>query len=742
MKNLVEKEFGLAVLNITHLNGYSNKNYHVQTENQDFVFKTYNFEENLLAFVQAENGVLNQLVSQMQNATPKLIPFLNGEHIKVLEIDGQKSICRMLSFLEGEFLGDVEHSPELIKNFGQYLAKMDKELLDIKNFALESRAFKWDIAHFQLNKTYLQDISDPKDRRLVHHFFLQFEEEVRPHFEHLRKQVIHNDPNEWNVLVEGNEIRGIIDFGDLTHTFLINELAIATAYVCYDKSDPLVWARLMVQSYHEVHPLEELEVKLLYYLIAARLCTTICNSAHSRKTNPKNAYASISEQNALNMLHKWIAISPLRAESEFRTAIGLPAVERSKLEHVIHDRKQFTGGNLSMSYRNPIHMERSALQYMYDSSGNTFLDAYNNIPHVGHSHPKVVEAGQKQMAKLNTNTRYLYDLLSRYGHQLLQHFPDELKKVFFVNSGSAASDLAIRMAQCHTQSKNIMVMELGYHGNTQTSIDISDYKFNNPKGEGQKRHIIKTPIPDGFKGKYAGDPNPGKRFGTDAVEQIKQHEGKIGAFICEPIVGCAGQIPLPDGYLQEVYPAIRAQNGICISDEVQTGFGRVGEHFWGYEAQGVIPDMVILGKPIANGHPMGAVVCTEEIAKSFEKGVEFFSSFGGNPVSCAIASAVLDVIEEEGLQENAREVGKHYMDILNQLAKDFPCIGDVRGSGLFIGIEMVKVGSLEPDTALAQHLKNEMRNRHILISTDGPYDNIIKTKPPLLFSKANAEQVV
>lgn len=386
-------------------------------------------------------------------------------------------------------------------------------------------------------------------------------------------------------------------------------------------------------------------------------------------------------------------------------------------------------------------MMRSAFQYMYDAEGNTFLDAYNNIPHVGHSHPKIVEAAQRQIAKLNTNTRYLYDELADYAEKLLKHFPPNLNKVFFVNSGSAASDLAVRMANNHTKSNTMMVMESGYHGNTQIAIDISDYKFNNAKGQGQKNHIIKATLPDTYRGKYSAY-NAGLLYGKDAVAQIAQSEQPISAFISEPILGCAGQVPLAYGYLKKVYPAIRAQGGVCISDEVQTGFGRLGEHFWGYEAHGVVPDMVILGKPIANGHPMGAVVCTQEIAASFEKGVEFFSSFGGNPVSCAIASAVLDVITEEKLQENAQAVGDYYLSLLKDLMKKYSCIGDVRGSGLFIGFDIVMDNTKIPNTALASHIKNELRNRHILVSTDGPYNNVIKTKPPLCFSKENAKKVV
>jgi len=229
---------------------------------------------------------------------------------------------------------------------------------------------------------------------------------------------------------------------------------------------------------------------------------------------------------------------------------------------------------------------------------------------------------------------------------------------------------------------------------------------------------------------------------VDAISQLRQFDQTIAAFISEPIVGCGGQVPLAKGYLKKLYPAIREQGGVCISDEVQTGFGRLGDHFWGFEAQKVVPDMVIIGKPMGNGHPMAAVVTTSEIAESFSKGVEFFSSFGGNPVSCAIGLAVLDVIEEERLQQKAKTVGDYYKSLLQELQAKHPCIGDVRGSGLFLGVEIVIDGSMEPNTELAHHIKNELRNRHILISTDGPHNSVLKSKPPLCFTKKNARLVV
>ncbi len=743
MEKLIQTEFGLEDVEIKRLDGYDNANYLVKTKKTKYIFKTYNYTDEMYDLVIAENETLLLLEESDKKKYPKPIKFLDGSFVKIFKIDDEKFIYRMLSFLYGEFLGDIKPTKELFQSFGIFLAVMDLKLQKFTNYTIKARQWEWDIQYLNLNKKYINDITDAKDRRIISYFFQQFEENVSPLLPDLRKQIIHNDPNQWNVLIKNGEVSGIIDFGDLAHSALINELAIAITYACFDKENPLEWASIILKSYHSRLPIEEKEIHVLYYLIAARLSVSICNSAHSRKVNPENTYASASERPFLKMLYRWLSINPIAAENQFRISIGLPVIAPRSIKEVVKRRYQNISPILSLSYDKPIYMVRSAFQYMYDAYGNTFLDAYNNIPHVGHSHPKVVAAGQEQMAKLNTNTRYLYDQLSGYAEKLLSKFPTSLNKVYFVNSGSAASDLAIRISKIHTGFEKLMVVEHGYHGHTQTAIDISDYKFNNPKGQGQKEFILKTQIPDTYRGKYTNkDENAGKMYAKEAVEQIENSNMPIAAFISEPIVGCGGQVPLAVGYLKEIYPAIRKQGGVCISDEVQTGFGRLGDYFWGFEAQGVVPDMVIIGKPMANGHPMGAVITTSKIAKSFGKSVEFFSSFGGNPVSCAIAISVLEVIEEEKLQENAKVVGDYYRSLFLELQKKYNCIGDVRGYGLFLGVEIIKENNTEPDIKLAKHIKNELRNQYILIGTDGPFDNVIKTKPALCFTKENAKKVV
>ncbi len=742
IEELLISEFGFSNVSLKVLDGYSNANYLVNTKKDSFIFKSYD-DLNAKEVIEAESQLLLYLKKKGQAGVPKPIVFSNGVFSKNVELDGETKICRLLTFVEGTFLGNAALNDSLVSSLGSYMAHLNSALVDFDHVAFRAKKSNWDLQFALRNKKFIEDIPSAKKRNWVSYFFQQYEQQVPAIVPELRTTCIHGDFNEWNILLDGNKVNGIIDFGDAAHTQLINELAVAATYIFYLSENPLEFAEPLLKSYHAILPLEEKEIDILYWLIAMRLCTSVCNSAHARLSTPENDYASVSEEKAWALIEKWLRIGPRKIENHFRTILGFPVKSTTSIKNALEKRNEHLSKILSVSYQKPILMERAAFQYMFDGEGNSFLDAYNNIPHVGHQHPKVVEAGQRQMAKLNTNTRYLYDVLPQYAERLLAKFPNKLNKVFFVNSGSAASDLAIRLAKAHTGHENILVMEHGYHGNTQIGIDISDYKFNHPKGQGQASHILKAVIPDTYRGEFTqNDKSAGRAYAQKEIKKLENRSVPLAAFITEPIVGCGGQIPLAQSYLTPMYEAIRAQGGVCISDETQTGFGRLGDVFWGFEQQDVVPDIVILGKPMGNGHPIGAVVTTDKIVQSFENGVEFFSSFGGNPVSCTIGLAVLDVLKEERLQENAHEVGNYFIRLMSELQHEFPCIGDVRGSGLFIGIDMVKPGTKEPDTQLAQHIKNALRERHILVSTDGPYNNVIKSKPPLCFTGENVEEVV
>lgn len=404
-------------------------------------------------------------------------------------------------------------------------------------------------------------------------------------------------------------------------------------------------------------------------------------------------------------------------------------------------RQRLLGPNLSIAYNDPVKIVRGEMQYLYDDEGRRYLDAYNNVAHVGHCHPKVVAAGRQQLAVLNTNTRYLSDLITRYAERLTATLPGSLSVCFFVNSGSEANELAIRLARAHTKARDMIVLDHAYHGNTTTLIDLSPYKHDGPGGDGPPSWVHKVPLPDLYRGPYrAADPQSAEKYAQQVADKCRE---RLCGFIAESLPSVAGQIVLPDCYLEKVYEAVRAAGGVCIADEVQTGYGRIGTHFWGFEKYGVVPDIVVLGKPIGNGHPIGAVITTSEIAASFDNGMEFFSTFGGNTVSCAIGLKVLEVVQEEKLQSHARHVGKRLLEGLRGLQVKHEIIGDVRGSGLFVGVELVRSRkTLEPARLEADRIVNRMREEGILLGTDGPFHNVIKIRPPMPFSEVDADLFV
>jgi 4-aminobutyrate aminotransferase-like enzyme/Ser/Thr protein kinase RdoA (MazF antagonist) len=363
---------------------------------------------------------------------------------------------------------------------------------------------------------------------------------------------------------------------------------------------------------------------------------------------------------------------------------------------------------LSLAYAEPLHIVRGEGAHLYAADGRDYLDLVNNVAHVGHCHPRVVEAGARQMAVLNTNTRYLHGSVVDYARRLAATLPDPLHVCFFVNSGSEANDLALRLAAAHTGREDVIVLDHAYHGHLRSTIALSPYKFGSDRPPGT--HVAALPTEPG------------------ALESLLAQIEAPAAFFAESVQGCGGQIVYPPGYLTAAFAAVRAAGGVCVADEVQVGFGRIGEHFWGFELDGVVPDIVTLGKPIGNGHPLGAVVTTPEIADSFLTGMEYFNTFGGNPVSAEIGLAVLDVIADERLQAHALEMGTRLMDGLR--AFDFL---DVRGRGLFLGVQLAS-------REAAARVKEGLKARGVLISTDGPNDDVLKIKPPLVISDADCDR--
>jgi 4-aminobutyrate aminotransferase-like enzyme len=417
------------------------------------------------------------------------------------------------------------------------------------------------------------------------------------------------------------------------------------------------------------------------------------------------------------------------------------------LAQSLQERRERMGGNLSISYKRPLKIVRGWQQYLYDSNGQAYIDAYNNVAHVGHCHPRVVQAATAQYGLLSTNTRYINDQMQEYARRLTATLPKELEVCYFVNSASEANELAIRMMKAATGRKEMIVLEAAYHGHTNTLIDISPYKHAGPGGTGAPDWVFTAPIPCDYRGPFKrNDPQAGAKYALqvqDVITRIQAQGRQLGGYIAETLPSVGGQIVLPAGYLADVYKYVRAAGGICMADEVQVGFGRIGTHFWAFEAHDVVPDIVIMGKPIGNGQPLGAVVTTRAIADAFNNGMEYFATFGGNNVSMAAGLAVLDVLRAEPLQHNALVIGERLLAGLRAIAPKHALMGDVRGAGLFLGVELVRDRTtLEPAEDEASYVSNRLRDYGILAGTDGPFHNVVKIRPPMPFDADNADYLL
>ena len=957
----------------------------------DYVLKIANASEEA-PLLEAQALTMLHL-SEHNVVCPQVVKSKTGTLIETIEApSGVSHLVRLVTYLPGIPYGTARrHSPELFRKLGAYLGRLDRALTSFEHPAMH-RDFHWDLAKTpQIVAQYKSLVTDNEMRVRIERLTADFDTTTAPLLPSLRQSVIHNDPNDYNVIIGENtdlssreqHVVGVIDFGDMLHSFTVADLAIAIAYAILNKPDPLRTAALLVKGYHQENPLHPSEIDALFGLVSMRLCVSVCMAAFQIKQRPDDEYLLISQRPIQNTLPHWAQIHPRYARAVFRHACGLTPVPQTPkvidwlqnnahqiapvleidlqvntcipidlgigssllgadaasitetsltprlfghmakseakiglglydearliythpafnpgtkitdehrtihlgldlfapagtridaplkgslhafaenatpfdygpvivLEHHTDDgtpfytlyghlsreslkglrlgqtfeagqklctlgtpnvnggwtphlhfqiitdllelgsdfpgvcqysqrpiwqsfspdpnlllripaecfpkrqpnkastlalRRKIIGGNLSIGYQEPLKIERGWMQYLFDETGRRYVDAYNNVPHVGHCHPRVVAAGQQQMAVLNTNTRYLHDYLLQYAERISATMPDALSVCFFVNSGSEANELALRLARAYTGQRDTIVMESSYHGHTTTLIDISPYKHNGPGGSGPPPWVHSIPIPDTYRGNYkADDPQAAQKYAQhalDVIERLADNGCAPAGFIAETCPSVGGQIFLPAGYLSQTYEYVRQAGGVCIADEVQTGYGRTGTHFYAFQAHNVIPDVVVLGKPIGNGHPIGVVITRPEIAAAFDNGMEFFSTFGGNTVSCAIGMAVLDVVLDEGLQAHALEVGNYLLGGLHRMKNCYPLVGDVRGSGLFLGVELIRdAESLEPANQEATFIVNRMRQLGVLLGIDGPYHNIIKIRPPMPFSKHDAD---
>jgi 4-aminobutyrate aminotransferase-like enzyme/Ser/Thr protein kinase RdoA (MazF antagonist) len=961
------------------------QNFLIEASNgENYVLKIANSLEDP-GMLEAQQLAMTHVASQVP-ICQRVIADRNGKTVSVIEVEsGAKHFAWLVTYLKGIPLGQIRRrSLVLLTDLGSSIARLDRALASFDHPAVH-RDFHWDLANaMKIIQQYQSKITDQNLRELILSIAEDFESRVIPKLSQLPTQTIHNDANDFNIIVGGGNnlytrnqnVIGLIDFGDIVHSYRVSDLAVAIAYGLFNQDDPLAAAANIVRGYHSENLLTENELDVLWDLVKIRFCMSVCLAAHQQSQRPDDEYLSISQQpiqNTLPELHKihhrfatamfrhtcnittvataekvitWLknndsapvlgvnlrtnncivfdlsvsgplisgdpsensepklterlfgamdsaavnigigrydeprlfylssiftsigeprvihlgidlfakAGTPVYAPMDgiveafannaapqdygpmiilkhltnegivFYTVYGhlsldslkelsigkkitkgekiasigtpdingggtphlhlqivtdlldlstdFPGVARASQREVWHSfspdpnlilgipqnkfpaktenrketlitRKDHIGQSVRLSYKEPLKIVRGWMQYLFTDEAKKYLDAYNNVPHVGHCHPRVVKASYDQISVLNTNTRYLSDVVNHYAERLCTTLPDPLRVCFFVNSGSEANELAVRLARTYTGNRDFVVLESAYHGHTTTLIDLSPYKHRGPGGKGPPDWVHAASLPDIYRGAYKkDDPHAGKHY-ADSVrgitENLKKKKKGLAGFIAESCPSVGGQLMFPDDYLKEVYAAVREAGGVCIADEIQTAYGRIGTHFWGFESQNVVPDIVTTGKPIGNGHPIGVVITTPEIAEAFNNGMEFFSTFGGNTVSCAIGLAVLDVVQQEQLQQHALEVGNFLLNQLRELQKEFTLIGDVRGSGLFLGVELVgDRNTLEPATDEASFVCNRMRDLGVLIGTDGPYDNVLKIRPPLPFSKDDA----
>ncbi|MGB5655849.1 MAG: aminotransferase class III-fold pyridoxal phosphate-dependent enzyme [Acidimicrobiia bacterium] len=700
------------------------------SDEQDYLLRISPPETNVAA-LRFRQSVLDAVARAGAGvATPAVVPTVTGGTWAALD-DGLTA--HLYSWVDGVAYSEAGRPPELAHEIGVVAGTIVNALAGLPAGPQPS-GFLWDLSDAGTIITKrLGAIDDSRRRRLIERVLDRYE---AIDLGALPRQVVHNDLNDENIVLRDGVISGVIDFGDAIETVRVAELAIACTYAMFDQDDPVGVASDVISGYRPLAPLTDAEAGALLDLILARLATSVTVSA---SRGDANQHHTISEDLAWDLLERLVAGDLDRIAEELSAAGREVRPSRPRRTELL-GRRSTLGPSLSLSYDEPLTIVRGSGQYLFDERGRRYLDCVNNVCHVGHGNPAVAAAGAAQSFVLNTNTRYLHPGVLRYAERILATLPDHLDQVFLVNSGSEANELAIRLVRAATQRTDIVCLDHGYHGNTSTLIDVSPYKFNAPAGAGKRDWVHVLPSPDPYRvPEFSGFEGPATYRAI--ADDVLAGTAPAGLII-EALPGCGGQVVPSPGVPNAAHDAVRARGGLVVADEVQTGFGRTGA-FWAFERYDLEPDVVTMGKPAGNGHPLAVVATTRAIAEAFNNGMEYFNTFGGNPVSAAIGNAVLDEIERLDVVDHGTNVGDRLLHSLVRVADRHHAVGDVRGAGLYLGVELVEERrSKHPATTLARAVVEYAKAQGVLLSTDGPLGNVIKIKPPMVFDSANADQLV
>jgi 4-aminobutyrate aminotransferase-like enzyme/Ser/Thr protein kinase RdoA (MazF antagonist) len=747
--------YGLAV-SASALPGERDSNFRLRTaDGREFVLKI----QEVAADAESTGclvSVLDHLAEQDPTLpVPRLFPAQNAEAIGRFSRDESDYATCLLSFLPGHLLADSRPSDGLLHNSGATLARLDRALQGFFHPSL-NRRLAWDARRLPELAEFSGYIEAPALRSTVDRIAGAFRG-CLPLLRGLRSQAIHGDCHAANLLADadGQSICGILDFGDMIHAPLIFEPAVAMSELLTGAVTPLASVAAVLRGYTRGQTVRADEVELLYDIITARHAVTLLVHAWRRRHDSSGARAlddaamhserslhhleSMNRQALIRTWHEAAGTLSARAGARSEAAVetdtaSAPAVDLAR-------RHRLMGAGAELFYEKPLHLVRGAGVWLYDAQGRAYLDVYNNVPHVGHSHPTVVAAIQKQTAILATHTRYLHEKILDYAERLTARFPAHLNACIFVNSGSEANDVAWRMARMATGHRGGLVMENAYHGVTDAVAALTP-----SRGRPHDPWVVTiAPPPDGLgpgDAMSAAELAAAARDVDGAIEMLRERGFAPAAFYIDTAITSSGIFDPPPAWAAAVTARMRAAGSLIVADEVQYGLGRPGSHFWGFERRGLEPDIVTLGKPVANGYPMGVVVANRTLIEAFQAKFGFFSTFGGGAVAAAAGLAVLEVLDSEHLTANAASVGGYLREQLESVAARHECLGSVRGAGLLLGLEVLERDG-SPSKLRNKRIVNALASEaRILIGYEGPYASILKLRPPMPFGREHADLLV
>jgi 4-aminobutyrate aminotransferase-like enzyme len=667
----------------------------------------------------------------------ELVTTTGGEPWTAVESDAERThLVRLFTLVPGRRAEAADFDDDALRAYGATIARTGEALQGFFHSAARYDIL-WDLRNTLDLRERLASVEDTERRALAARALDRFEARVAPAFDSLRAQVVHNDLTLANVLFGPDDrVSGIVDFGDLTHTALVCDLAIPAARVMVGRSDPVAAAQRMVEGYVSVRRLDEAEARLLGDLVTARLVARGVIAAWRVEDHPENAAYITGGAD-----ESWATLRDL--DERGFDAVGRQlrsAAQSSRVPYApmgrdeLLSRRQRVLGPSPLSYDEPVHFVDGEGAWLFDPDGNRYLDAYNNVQVVGHGNPEVAAAIGGQARKLATNTRYLHESVVELGERLVSTLPDGLDTVIPVNSGSEATDLAWRLARAATGREGAVVTDRAYHGITEATTALSPEVWDESVDPEHVATVAPPVTASGGDRLTAVDPAAAM---TDAVAALDDRGSGVAAFVFDSLFTSDGILPPQGDSLRGAAETVRDAGGLVVADEVQAGFGRCGSHLWGFEAAGVVPDVVTLGKPMGNGHPVAAVVTRADIAEASMDSSGVFSTFGGNPVSSVAALAVLDVIEERDLLDRTASVGRYLDRELRRVLAVHG--GEVRSRGLMVGVDLHDSPTLCGE---AGAVVDALRRERVLVGTTGPTGDTLKIRPPLVFDRDQADRLV